>query len=68
MIYERVKDHRHRPLLNVADPQEAIRRLLKERDSFYGRADFRVDTSDLTVEEVVAKVVDLLEKRKSGPS
>ena len=28
IIYSRVKDHRHRPLLNVADPQAAIKKLL----------------------------------------
>jgi len=63
VIYERVKGHRHRPLLNVADPQSAIHHLLKEREPFYARADFNVDTSDLNVESVVAKICAELQKR-----
>ena len=66
VIYERVKDHRHRPLLNVSDPKEAIHRLLKEREIFYGRADLSVDTSNLTLDEVVAEIVGLLEKKPHG--
>ena len=64
VIYERVKGHRHRPLLNVDDPKEAIDRLLKERASFYARADFSVDTSDFTIPQVVDKICAALQKRK----
>jgi len=60
VIYERVKEHRHRPLLSTPDPQEAIQSLLKERETFYARADFSVDTSTLTVDQVVSKILALL--------
>ena len=63
VIYERVREHRHRPLLNVPDPQEAIQRLLKERETFYARADFSVDTSTLTVDQVVSKILAFLKEK-----
>lgn len=68
VIYERVKSHRHRPLLSVPDPKEAIERLLKERETFYARADFTVDTSALSVEGVVSKVIDFLKEKQHGPA
>ncbi len=64
VIYERVKDHRHRPLLNVSDPAAAIERILKERKPFYGKADFQVETDHLTVEEVVSEIIRRLEGQK----
>ena len=62
VIYERVKDHRHRPLLNVEDPQAAIRKLLTERAPFYGKADYTVDTSSLDVDGVVQRILKIFKK------
>ena len=62
MIYSRVKGHRHRPLLNVADPQVAIKKLLTERAPFYGKADYTVDTSRLDVDGVVEKILKIFKK------
>ncbi len=60
VIYSSVKDQRHRPLLNVNKPQEAIKRLLDTRQPYYAQADFTIDTSGLTVEQAVNKIVKLL--------
>ena len=62
IIYERVKGHRHRPLLNVPDPQAAVKKLLTERAPFYAKADYTVDTSGLTVEEVVQRILKIFKK------
>ena len=62
VIYERVKGHRHRPLLNVADPQMAIKKVLTERAPFYARADYTVDTSGLSIEEVVERILKIFKK------
>lgn len=62
VIYQRVKGHRHRPLLNVADPPAEIRRLLTERAPFYGKADYTVDTSDLAVAGVVERILKIFKK------
>ncbi len=59
VILERVKKAKHRPLLNVDDPEARITELLKKRKACYAKADFCVDTSKLTVGEVVEKIARL---------
>jgi len=59
-ILERTKGHVHRPLLNVSDPKEKIGELLAKRAEYYARADYRIDTTDLSVNEVVDKVMEHL--------
>jgi shikimate kinase len=56
VIYDRVRHERHRPLLQVPDPPAKIRELLAERDRFYRQADFVVDTSDKTIEQVIDEI------------
>jgi len=51
---------KHRPLLNVADPKKKIEELLKSREPFYAKAAYRIDTSRLTVDEVVDNIVTLV--------
>ena len=62
VIYSRVKAQRHRPLLNVDRPREAIKNLLDIRQPYYSQANFTIDTSKLTVEETVKKIVKLLKR------
>ncbi len=59
-IFERTKGHIHRPLLNVSDPKEKIAELLAKRAEYYARADYRVDTTDLSIDEVVDKIAEHL--------
>ncbi len=58
-ILERTKGHVHRPLLNVSDPREKISELLAVRAEYYARADHRIDTTDLSIDEVVKKIVEI---------
>jgi len=58
-IFERTKAHTHRPLLNVSDPKEKISELLAKRAEYYARADCRIDTTDLSVDEVVKKIAEI---------
>jgi shikimate kinase len=60
-ILERTKGHLHRPLLNVGDPKEKIAELLAKRAGYYARADYRIDTTDLSVEQVVEKIVGIMD-------
>ena len=55
-IWERVKDHSHRPLLNETDPLEKIRHLLAEREPYYRQADVLVNTELRSVREVAIQV------------
>ncbi|MFQ5887516.1 MAG: shikimate kinase [Candidatus Hydrothermarchaeales archaeon] len=58
VLYVRVKDQTHRPLLQIADPMKTIRELLTYREPFYANHDMKIDTSDLEVDEVVDKILE----------
>lgn len=60
VIYNRVKNQSHRPLLQVKDPLKKIRELLEFRAPFYANHDFKIDTSSLSVEEVVDEVLNYI--------
>lgn len=60
VIHSRIKHESHRPLLQVKEPIEKIKELLEHRAPYYANNDFMVDTSDLTVEEVVKEILKRL--------
>ena len=62
VILERTKRHSHRPLLNVLDPLAKIKELLEARRPYYEKAEFTVDTSDLSVGEVVQKIISAVKE------
>ena len=56
-VYERVKNDTTRPLLQVEDPMERIRTLMKKRAPVYEAcADVILEASDLTLEEITEKI------------
>jgi shikimate kinase len=57
VLYERIKNETHRPLLQVKNPLMRIRELLNYRARFYSDNDLEIDTSDLDVGEVVGEIV-----------
>lgn len=56
-IWERVRNHDHRPLLNKPDPLAKIRELLTVREPYYRQADVLVNTEMRSVREVAQHVV-----------
>ena len=62
VIYERVKDETHRPLLEVPDPQGRIVELLAERRAQYEKSGYQLDTSDLTTDQVVDHIIALVRR------
>ena len=56
-IWERVRGHDHRPLLNEPDPLAKIRQLLSAREPYYRQADVLVNTERRSVREVAQHVV-----------
>ncbi|MDD5583941.1 MAG: shikimate kinase [Candidatus Omnitrophica bacterium] len=58
-IYERTKKYTHRPLLNVKDPLSVITKLLAEREVFYSRAHFSVDTENIAPPQVAAAIIKI---------
>lgn len=64
VIFERIKNETHRPLLKVADPKAEITNILKFRQPIYKKAaDFVVATDRLSVAEVTEKVVDYVKNK-----
>lgn len=57
IIYERVKGYARRPLLNGEDQLAKIKELLIKRKEYYNRADYTIDTSNLSLNEVVDAIV-----------
>ncbi len=59
VILKRTQRYSHRPLLKVDNPKQKIEELLEKRAAFYALADITIDTSELTVEQVVDKIIEL---------
>jgi len=55
-IWQRVKNEVHRPLLEVENPKTRIKDLLDKREPYYQKADIIIDTSALSVKEVVEEI------------
>lgn len=55
-IWQRVKNETHRPLLKVENPKMRIKELLDKREPYYRKADITIDTSALSVKEVVEEI------------
>lgn len=60
VILERTKGKSHRPLLNTDDQKKKIEELLARRAPYYAKADFTIDTSSLSVEDVAKKIEDMV--------
>jgi len=56
-IWERVRAHDHRPLLNEPDPLARIRELLATREPCYRQADVLVNTEMRSLREVAQHVI-----------
>jgi len=62
VILERTKAYSHRPLLNTEDPVASIAELMKQRSEYYKRADYTIETSDITPNEIADKVIKVMEE------
>ncbi len=63
-ILKRTAGYAHRPLLNVKDPKKQIEVLMKMRAPYYAQADRTIDTSKISVQEVVGKILKLTTKKR----
>lgn len=62
VILNRVAAESHRPLLERADRLETIEKMLRSRRGCYETIPHQIDTSYLSLQEVVTRVLDLLGK------
>ena len=58
-IFERVGHQTHRPLLQTPDPLETIRTMLDERAPYYAHADYTMDTTGRSFDEIVAHIKNI---------
>lgn len=65
VIWKRTRRHTHRPLLNVGDPKKQVELLLKLRAPYYAKADKTIDTSRLSVKQVVHRIKKLVQSPES---
>jgi len=66
VIFQRTSQYTHRPLLQVNDPVGRIHEMLQTREQFYSLADHRIDTSQLTIDEVADKIANLFKSHSKG--
>lgn len=65
-IFERVRGHNHRPLLQDPDPAGKIRTLLEIREPFYRQADVLINTEFRSVREVGHQVINQFQAARAG--
>ena len=66
VLLERVRKKGNRPLLDRRDPDEAMRRLLAEREPTYRLADIVVASREGPHQAVVAEIIAALDSRLGG--
>ena len=56
-LFERLKKDTTRPLLQVKNPQEEIKKILTSREEYYNLADIIIETDNKTQEEVTEEII-----------
>jgi len=64
VLLARAGDATKRPLLQGSNRREKIEDLLRQRAARYAQAHVTIDTSNLTVDQVVKRIMGMLEVRK----
>jgi shikimate kinase/3-dehydroquinate synthase len=67
VLMRRVRKRSNRPLLQTANPEETLRRLLRERAPIYGLADLTIEPRDGPHEAVVETIVAALGAHLAAP-
>jgi len=63
VLLSRAGNGSKRPLLKGANRKERIAELLMQRESRYAQADVTIDTSELTLDQVVEKIIQFIESK-----
>jgi shikimate kinase len=66
IIMRRVKRRSDRPLLQTADPEATVARLIREREPVYGQADVTVWSRDVPHEKIVDECIEALHGKLCG--
>jgi shikimate kinase/3-dehydroquinate synthase len=68
VLLRRVRKRSNRPLLQTADPETTLRRLLEERGPVYALADLTIESRDGPHDQVVDMITDALRRHATPPS
>ena len=68
VLMRRVRKRSNRPLLQTADPEATLRRLLEERSPTYALADITVESRDGPHDFVVEMILEALRRRAAAPT
>lgn len=60
-IWKRVRHATHRPLLQTSHPLDEIRQMLAIRAPYYARADYDIQTTGLSIDEVADRIVEIFQ-------
>ena len=60
-ILKRTAGLNHRPLLNVDDREAELKKVMKEREKLYERADACIDTSGRKANDVAKEIIEIIE-------
>ena len=55
-IFKRVSHHTHRPLLQTPDAMNTIRTMLAERNPYYAKADYMINTTGKSFDEIISRI------------
>ena len=66
IIMRRVKRRSDRPLLQTADPESTVERLISEREPVYQQADLTIWSRDVPHEKIVDECIEALHARLCG--
>jgi shikimate kinase len=64
IILRRTQKDSYRPLLRTNDKLSRIEELLQERQPYYNKIENSIDTSNMTIQRVVEKIIRILKSRK----
>ena len=57
IIYERIKNNKKRPLLQVENPKKEIEKILSSRESYYNKANLIINTDNKTIDEIIEEIL-----------
>jgi shikimate kinase len=64
IVFERVKDETHRPLIEEEEKKKRIEQILGSRKEIYHKAaDLKVDTSQHSIEESVKRIINYVQSK-----
>jgi shikimate kinase / 3-dehydroquinate synthase len=66
VLLRRVRKRSNRPLLQTADPETTLRRLLEERSPIYALADLTIESRDGPHDQVVDVILEALRRRAAA--